>query len=94
MIGAIDDFSCLPVVLDCTSSNKAIVVLNSFLKGVEECGLPLRVRSDMGMENVLVADYMIEKCGKDRGSMITGKSTHKLTTSESSGYGGMFIQEL
>ena len=76
VIGAIDGFSRLPVVLDCTSSNKAIVVLNSFLKGVGEYRLPLRVRSDMGMENVLVADYMIEKRGKDRGSMITGKSTH------------------
>ena len=76
VFGAIDDFSRLPVVLDCTSSNKAIVVLNNFLKGVEEYGLPLRVHSDMGMENVFVADYMIEKRGKDRGSMITGKSTH------------------
>ena len=76
IIGVIDGFSRLPVVLDCTSSNKAPVVLNSFLKGVEEYGLPMRVRSDMGMENVLVADYMIEKRGANRGSMITGKSTH------------------
>jgi len=28
------------------------------------------------MENVLVADYIIEKRGTNRGSMITGKSTH------------------
>ena len=53
-----------------------MVVLNSFLKGVEEYGLPRRVRSDKGLENVLVADYMIEKRGDNRGSMLTGKSTH------------------
>lgn len=76
VIGAIDGYSRLPVVLDCTTSNKATTVLNSFLKGVEEYGLPLRVRCDKGMENVLVADYMIEKRGENRGSMITGKSTH------------------
>ena len=28
------------------------------------------------MENVLVADFMLEKRGVDSGSMITGKSTH------------------
>lgn len=39
-------------------------------------GLPSRVRSDMGLENVKIADYMIEKRGVGRGSMITGKSTH------------------
>lgn len=64
------------MVLDCRTSNKATVVLNNFLKGVDEYGLPMRVRSDKGMENVLVADYMIEKHGENRGSMITGKSMH------------------
>ena len=76
IIGAIDEYSRLPVVLDCTSSNKATIVLNSFLKGVEEYGLPMRVRSDKGLENVLVADYMLENRGTTNGSFITGKSTH------------------
>lgn len=39
-------------------------------------GLPSRVRSDKGLENVLIANYMIDKRGTGRGSMITGKSTH------------------
>ena len=50
--------------------------VNCFLKGVEEYGLLSRVRSDKGLENVLVADFMVEKMGSNRGSMITGKSNH------------------
>lgn len=76
VIGVIDGFSRLPVVLDCTTNNKAPTVLESFIKGVVEYGLPLRVRSDKGLENVLVADYILEKRGVDSGCMITGKSTH------------------
>ena len=41
-----------------------------------EYGLASRVRSDKDMESVLVADYMIEKRGNNRGSIVTGKSTH------------------
>ena len=74
--GVVDGFSRLPVSIECTNNNKSQTVLKCFLKGVEEYGLPSRVRSDKGMENVLVADYMIEKRGNNRGSMITGKSTH------------------
>ncbi len=38
--------------------------------------LPSRVRSDQGTENILVAQYMIEKRGAERRSMITGSSVH------------------
>lgn len=41
---------------------------------MEQYGLPNRVRSDKGMENISVADYMLSK--KGHGSMLTGKSTH------------------
>ena len=50
-------------------------MLQCFLKGVENYGLPSRVRSDKGRENVLVADYMLTRRSTNRGSMITGKST-------------------
>ena len=55
-------------------------MLSCFLKGVETYGIPSRVRSDKGKENVLVADHMIEKRGSERGSMITGQSTHNQRT--------------
>ena len=38
--------------------------------------VPSRVRSDQGTENILVAQYMLEKRGADRRSMITGCSVH------------------
>lgn len=38
--------------------------------------IPSRVRSDQGTENILVAQYMIEKRGAERRSMITGSSVH------------------
>ena len=76
IFGAVDGFSRLPVSLECTDNNKASTILSCFLKGVNSFGLPSRVRSDQGRENIGVADFMIEKRGEGRGSMITGKSTH------------------
>ena len=76
VFGAIDGFSRLPVSLVCSNNNKAETVLQAFVKSVEIYGLPSRVRSDKGGENVLVCDYMIAHRGANRGSMITGKSTH------------------
>ena len=76
IFGTIDGYSRLPVSLECISNNKAPTVLACFLKGVHTYGLPSRVRSDKGRENILVADYMIKKIGPGRGSMITGPSTH------------------
>ena len=35
-----------------------------------------RVRSDIGGENILVARHMIRNRGTNRGSFITGSSTH------------------
>ena len=45
-------------------------------KATRQFGLPSRVRSDHGRENILVAQHMLEHRGNDRGSMITGSSTH------------------
>ena len=51
-------------------------MLQYFKHGVQEFGLPSRVRGDQGMENVDVARYMIINQGSDRGSFIAGRSVH------------------
>ena len=51
-------------------------VLAWFIEGFHTYGLPSRVRSDKGGENVLVADDTIKKRRPGKGSMITGPSTH------------------
>ena len=62
--------------MECISNNKPPTVLVCFLKGVHTYGLPSRVRSNKGRENVLLVNYMIKERGPGRGSMITGPSTH------------------
>ena len=76
IFGVIDWYSRLAILLECINNNKATTVLPYFLKGVETYGIPSRVKSEQGKENVLVADCMIEKRSPERGSMITGLSTH------------------
>ena len=49
-----------------------------FTTGVEEVGLPSRIRADKGGENVKVASFMLEHPlrGPGRGSFISGRSVH------------------
>ena len=75
--GAIDGFSRLPVFLRCSTNNTADQVFEYFLDAVQQYGRPLRVRSDMGGENIRVAEYMWshQHAGLGQG-MIMGRSVH------------------
>ena len=64
------------VYLKCCTDNKASTVLKYFEEGVQEFGLPSRVRGGQGMENVDVARYMIINRGSDRVSFIAGRNVH------------------
>lgn len=72
----IDGYSRLVVFLKCSGNNRASTVYESFINAVQKYGVPSRVRTDQGRENILVAQFMLERNGRDRGSIITGSSVH------------------
>ena len=74
--GGIDGYSRLIVYLRCSANNRAQTVLSQFQKGVDTFGLPLRVRSDCGGENVDVWYYRHEQYQGDPSCVIVGASTH------------------
>lgn len=60
----------------CTTSITAETVLNIFVPSVRKYGIPSRIRSDHGYENIFVALLMNSVRGIRRGSHITGRSVH------------------
>ncbi|KAK3747006.1 hypothetical protein QZH41_011963 [Actinostola sp. cb2023] len=76
--GGIDGYSRMIVFLQASTNNLAATVFQLFVGSVAEFGLPSRVRTDKGGENVDIARYMLSHPlrGPDRGSHITGRSVH------------------
>ena len=73
---AVDGFSRMLVFLKCSTNNKAMTVFSAFKDAINDYGVPSRVRSDKGGENILVCQYMVAIRGLNRGSHIAGSSLH------------------
>ncbi|XP_035990299.1 uncharacterized protein LOC105920722 isoform X1 [Fundulus heteroclitus] len=74
--GGIDGYSRKIVYLTASDNNKSTTVLNAFLGAVEQFGIPKKVRSDKGGENIEVARFMLEHPQRGARSFITGRSVH------------------
>ena len=72
--GAIDGFSRLITFLRCATNNTKETVVTLFDDSILKFGIPSRVRTDKGGENVLVWERMTKLRGPDRGSFLTGSS--------------------
>ena len=74
--GGIDGYSRLVVFLKASTNNRASTVFSCFQEAVTLFNLPSRVRTDLGLENIDVARFMVHTRGVNRGSIITGTSVH------------------
>ena len=57
ILGGIDGFSRFIVYLACSDNNRSGMVVELFQNAVREYGLPDRVRSDKGRENIKVIPW-------------------------------------
>ena len=71
----VDGFSRCVVYIKCANNNCADTVLESFSEGLAEFGIPDRVRSDDGGENINVWRHMLS-IHNDPACVLTGSSTH------------------
>ena len=76
MHGGIDGYSRTITYLQCHSNNRAVTVLSAFRDGVTKYGLPTKVRTDHGGENIDVWRMMISEHEEGDKCVITGSSTH------------------
>ena len=74
--GAIDGFSRLITYLRCSDNNRASTGLDCFLDGVSEYGMPARIRTDKGGENVDIWQYMVDIRGENNHPYLAGSSVH------------------
>ena len=57
-------------------NNRAETVLHSFVDAVQMYGVPKKLRTDMGRENVDAWHYMIDYHNGNESCIITGSSVH------------------
>ena len=66
--GGVDGYSRCITYLNCHNNNQAVTALGEFVVAVEKYGLPSRVRSDQGVENVDITRFMLNH--PDRGRIV------------------------
>ena len=71
----IDGYSRTITYIHCSNNNRAETVKSAFFLATQDYGLPEKVRSDLGGENMEVWRFMIEQHGSTT-AIITGSSTH------------------
>lgn len=71
--GFIDGYSRCIMSMRANNNNRANTVLDVFLAGVGQYGVPSWVRGDHGTENVQVAAYMNYYHGQNRSSYLWGR---------------------
>ncbi len=76
MHGGVDGYSRLITFLKAADNNKASTVLERFVEGCRQWGLPSRVRCDHGSENSDVVDYMTRVRNNHSNPVIQGASVH------------------
>ena len=76
--GCTDGYSRAIVYLKCATNFLSSTVLQCFIEGTHDFGLPLRARGDHGVENVEIARFMVESRGDNRGSFIAERSVHNV----------------
>ena len=74
--GGIDGYSRTITFLRCHINNRASTVLSAFREGVEKYGLPTKVRTDHGGENIEVWRMMLDEHEAGESCVIAGSSTH------------------
>ena len=73
--GGVDGFSRMIVFLQCSTNNTAPTVVNLFKDAIQQYGLPQKVRTDLGGENVDVW-HLMHDVHNSPSAVITGSSTH------------------
>ena len=74
--GCIDGYSRPITFLRCSTNNRADTVESLFVEAIYAFGIPRRIKTDHGTENVNVAQWMLRHFGVAARPVITGLSVH------------------